>query len=153
GDQPAVPSGSESDDVIAGPVAAAAGADQFRSGQPTGGFHPLPGPLVEGGDVGPPPRVQAGLMSGRDVGSPGVDGFLEGDVPLGCRVQPALTRVPRDGFGDATSPQLGQGATFGRVVLAAVLGQLVHDVGVAAHQRAECTAGADRPQLVVVADE
>ncbi len=39
------------------------------------------------------------------------------------------------------------------IVLAAVLGQLVDDVGVASDQGGERPAGADRPQLVVVADQ
>ena len=139
--------------MVADSVAAAAGADQLRTAQPTGGLHPLPGPLVEGGDVGPPPRIQTGLVPGRHVDSPGVDGLLEGAVSVARSVQAALPGVPGDGLSDAAISQLRQAKTFGGIVLTPVLCQLVDDVGVTADQSGERPAWADRPELVVVADE
>jgi hypothetical protein len=56
-------------------------------------------------------------------------------------------------LGDAAIPQLGEGAAFAGIVLTPVLGQLVDDVGVTAYQAGQCPTGADRPQLVLVADE
>ncbi len=88
------------------------------------------------------------------VGGPGVDGLLEGDVPVGDGVEAALARdTRRRPWPTSAIPQLGQGARVRGVMLSAVLGQVVDDVGVASDQGGERPARADRTQLMVVADE
>ena len=99
-----------------------------------------------------PPGEQAGVAD-RPVGRPGVDGVSESAVPVGCSVQAALVSVPAHRLAHITVAQFSQGATLGAVVLAAILGQAVDDVGVAPHQGHQCPARADGAKLVVVADE
>ncbi len=132
GDQTATRAWRQADDPDSGPVGVAPGAHQLRAGQPPGGIHPGAGPLVERGHVGPPPRVQAGVSAGADIGGPGVHSLLEGSVSVGHGVDSAVAVVPGDRGGHVAVAQLGQRVAFSRIVLAAVLAQLVDDVGVAA---------------------
>jgi hypothetical protein len=91
-------------------------------------------------------------MAGSDIGGPGVHGLLQGDIPVGHGMNAAPVVVPSHRLGHVAVPQLRQRATFRHVVLAAVFAEMVDDVGVAADQGSQGSAGADRPQLVVVAD-
>jgi hypothetical protein len=68
-------------------------------------------------------------------------------------VNAPLTVVPSDRLPHFAVAEFSESLAFGRVVLAAVLGQLVDDIGVAADQRSQRSAGADRTELVVVAHE
>ncbi len=150
-DQPAVGSGGQGDDVVTGPVGAAALCGQFGSAQPATSLHPGSGPLVEGGHVGSPPGVKAGGVAGSHIGGPSVHGLLQGVVAFNGGVDPALMVVPGHSLANLPVAQLGQGATLRLVVLAAVLGQLGDRVGVAADQGSQGPAGADGAQLVGVA--
>ncbi len=136
--------GGQGDDPVPGPVGGPAGADQLGAGQPSRGLHPSPGPAVELGHVGPPPGVQTRLVAGGHVGRPGVDGGLQGLVPGGDGVDPALLRVPRHRLADVSVAQRLEGLALARVVLAAVLQEVVDGVGVAVHQGPQGPARADR---------
>ncbi len=72
---------------------------------------------------------------------------------VGDGVDAALPDVPGDGLADVPVAQRLEGLALARVVLAAVLGQVVDGVGVARHQGTQRAARADRAELAVVADE
>jgi hypothetical protein len=60
-------------------------------------------------------------MSAGHIHGPSFDCLVNGLVAFGGGVDSSLVVVPRDRFGRLAVAQLGQGAPFGGVVLAAVL--------------------------------
>ena len=92
-------------------------------------------------------------MAGGDIGGPGVHRRLYGVVAVVDGVDPAVRLIPGHRPADVSVAQLGQGGALFGVVLAAVLHQVVHRVGVAGDEGLQGAARADRAQLAVIADE
>ena len=95
----------------------------------------------------------AAWVPGGDVGGPGVHRGLYGVVAVFDGVDPVVCLIPGHRRGDVSVAQLAQGGAFFGVVLAAVLHQVVHRVGVAGDEGLQGAARADRAQLAVIADE
>ena len=115
--------------------------------------HPGPGLLVEGGHVRSPPGVQGRLVCRRRRRRPRRPPRLVRRRPgwrwrgrgRVCHTRTPPGRRPRRA-GRPAWPLFG-------VVLAAVLDQVVHRVGVAGDEGLQGAARADRAQLAVIADE
>jgi hypothetical protein len=91
-------------------------------------------------------------VPGRDVSRPTFNRPFEGAVPVSESVDATLTVIPVDRVADVAVTQLGQGVALGRVMLAAVLYEVMDDLGMPAHPGGQRPSRASRAQLMVVAD-